>query len=196
MPFSRKQREIFPYIVVLKRKSQFTEAIVSLIAGFFFLLLLFRKAFSSPETGLLIWPIVISFVGLFFWAVFRVVRRRRPELAFLVILAIGAVALLEFPSSLFYVLLAITGYLSSKPEEIGFSEREIVFNKLFPRRIPWTDLNNALIRDGILTLDYKNNKLFQAETDEDEEDDEYDVSEEEFNAFCRQCLSAEDRVKG
>jgi uncharacterized membrane protein (UPF0136 family) len=188
MPFSRKNREVFPYIVLLKRKSQFTEAIVSLIAGFFFLLLLFRKLFSAPEISLLEWAIAVPFVGLFAWAVFRVVRRRRPELAFMVILAIGALVLLEFPSSLFYVLLAITGYLSSKPEEIGFSEREIVFSRMFPRRIPWTALNNALIKDGILTLDYKNNKIFQAETDDDNEDDDYDVSEEEFNAFCAKCL--------
>jgi hypothetical protein len=36
-------------------------------------------------------------------------------------------------------------------------------------------------------MDFKNNKLFQAYTD-DSEDDEYEVGDDEFNAYCRERL--------
>jgi hypothetical protein len=46
-----------------------------------------------------------------------------------------------------------------------------------------------MIKDGILTLDYKNNKLFQAETDDDEDNEEYEVSEDEFNRWSGEQLA-------
>jgi hypothetical protein len=39
-------------------------------------------------------------------------------------------------------------------------------------------------------MDFRNNKLLQKETD-DEDDPAYDGSEDEFNEFCRDMLSAE-----
>ncbi len=52
----------------------------------------------------------------------------------------------------------------------------------FPgRTISWNELNNILIRDGLLTIDWKNNKLFQQPVDETESP----VNEKEFNEFCR-----------
>jgi hypothetical protein len=41
----------------------------------------------------------------------------------------------------------------------------------------------VVLKGGMLTIDYKNNKLIQLETD-DEEDDEYDVEDDEFNNYC------------
>jgi hypothetical protein len=40
-----------------------------------------------------------------------------------------------------------------------------------------------MLKDGILTMDFRNNKLFQKETD-DSDDPDYDGSEEEFNQYC------------
>jgi hypothetical protein len=44
-------------------------------------------------------------------------------------------------------------------------------------------LNNVIIKDDLLTMDFKNNKVFQRYTD-DEEDDEYEVESDEFNEYC------------
>jgi len=55
----------------------------------------------------------------------------------------------------------------------------------FPvRNISWNELNNILLKDGLLTIDLKNNKLFQQPLDESETP----VNEEEFNEFCRKQL--------
>jgi hypothetical protein len=45
-----------------------------------------------------------------------------------------------------------------------------------------------VLRDGLLTLDFKSNRLLQREVADDDDDDYAD--EEEFNAYCRDRLSA------
>jgi len=46
----------------------------------------------------------------------------------------------------------------------------------------------VVIKDDLLTMDFKNNTLLQAYTD-DEEDEEYDVVDEEFNQYCKRQLT-------
>ena len=48
--------------------------------------------------------------------------------------------------------------------------------------------NNVVLKDGLLTLDFKSNRLMQREVADD--DDEDDADEEEFNAYCRSRLAA------
>lgn len=49
----------------------------------------------------------------------------------------------------------------------------------FPKRvIEWKELNNIILKDGLLTIDLKNNRVFQNET-------ESVVYEPEFNEFCQ-----------
>ncbi|MFZ9661984.1 MAG: hypothetical protein ACO29O_08910, partial [Chitinophagaceae bacterium] len=71
----------------------------------------------------------------------------------------------------------------------GFSDEKIEFNGIFKRQIYWQELSNVVLKDGMITLDFKNNNLIQKETDIDEDDEEYDVTEEEFNEYCRNMLS-------
>ena len=55
------------------------------------------------------------------------------------------------------------------------------FNTLIKKKYSWKDIDNVVLKDGLLTIDFKNNKLFQKEIDgEDKEADE-----EEFNNWVR-----------
>ncbi len=57
----------------------------------------------------------------------------------------------------------------------------------FPtKKIEWSSLNNLLLKDQILTIDFKNNKLIQTYIDAEQKD--VSVNEKEFNDFCRQQL--------
>ena len=69
----------------------------------------------------------------------------------------------------------------------GFSDQQIVRKGITTKTYAWSELNNVMIKDDLLTMDFKNNTLFQAYTD-DEDDEEYDVEDEEFNEFCRRML--------
>ena len=107
----------------------------------------------------------------------------------LLIAAVGWIGLTSIPwiGAIFF-LLAFLEYQTKRPLEIGFDQDQVVINSLIRRQFEWTAFNNIILRDGLLTLDFKNNRLIQKEVADDEEED--DADEEEFNAFCRDRLAA------
>lgn len=186
MPLINRNQEVFPYIVVLKQKNQRGYWFLSMTISFLFIIYLIWKAIHSPE-----WIVLAFFIftlnGLFVAHLHAYIKKGKKELYNLYLTALIALFLLPFPIGLLLIGIAYLGYLATQPEEIGFSEEHIVIKKLFKQTIHWDELSNAMIKDDLLTLDFKNNKLFQAETD-DEDNDEYDTSEDEFNAFCKRQL--------
>jgi hypothetical protein len=48
-----------------------------------------------------------------------------------------------------------------------------------PKKYQWSLFSNVILKDNILTLDFKNNKLIQAEIETK------DVNEEAFNTFAK-----------
>jgi hypothetical protein len=181
--------EVFPYIVVLKKKHEKTASLIGLLSAFIFILLLIVKTISDSRDWIFMLLAIVCFSGLVAYDLVQFRKKKKTEMMLTYLVAIAALFFFPLPGKIAYLVIALSGYLSTRPEEIGFSEERIVFKSVFSKKIAWSELNNALIKDGVLTLDYKNNKLFQAETDDDEDNEEYDVSEEEFNAFCRQQLA-------
>jgi hypothetical protein len=66
---------------------------------------------------------------------------------------------------------------------ISFNEESIlVKNGFFRRIVDWASLNNVVLKDGILTLDFKNDKLIQEEVEGGM------ANETAFNLFVRNKL--------
>ena len=84
--------------------------------------------------------------------------------------------------SLFFFLLSFLEYQAKYPLEIGFTDQEVTINNLFRKKHPWSHFNNILLKDGLLTLDFSDNTLFQREAIDEEEGE---ADEEEFNAYCQ-----------
>jgi hypothetical protein len=81
------------------------------------------------------------------------------------------------------VVLGWMYYISIQQLQFNFEE-EFVTKMNFPKVIyPWSDFTNVMIRDGILTLDFKNNKLLQLEVA-----DNVNIVEYEFNVFAKRQL--------
>lgn len=89
-------------------------------------------------------------------------------------------------------LLAFLESQTKRPLEIGFDKDRVVINSLFRRDFEWSAFNNVILRDSLLTLDFKTNRLLQKEVVDDEDEDNAD--EEEFNAFCRERLAAAEKL--
>ncbi len=64
---------------------------------------------------------------------------------------------------------------------------KIIYPSWPEKTIKWEELNNLVLKDGLLTIDFKNNKLLQQEIINDEND--YGINEKEFNAFCREMIN-------
>jgi hypothetical protein len=71
------------------------------------------------------------------------------------------------------------------PLEVGFSDNRIIINTLIRRKYNWGDFNNIVLKDDLLTMDFKSNHLLQRETI----DEEGDAEEDEFNNYCSQQLA-------
>jgi len=58
------------------------------------------------------------------------------------------------------------------------------FNTFPKKTYQWNEVTNVILKDGILTVDLRNNKIFQKEI----ETDVSPMVEHEFNDFCKQFL--------
>jgi len=72
---------------------------------------------------------------------------------------------------------------STRRLEVLISLKGITYPSLPTKEINWQELQNIILKDGILTIDFRNDKLIQQEIEEDEF-----LNEKEFNEFCKQQL--------
>ena len=83
-----------------------------------------------------------------------------------------------------YVAAAVIEKQVKFPEEIAFDNDEVVINSFPKKRHSWDAFENIVLKDGLLTLDYKNNTLFQKQIESAVEKEE----EAAFNVFCQERL--------
>ncbi|MEN9685000.1 MAG: hypothetical protein RLZZ28_786, partial [Bacteroidota bacterium] len=83
--------------------------------------------------------------------------------------------------ALIYFIAAILEKQVKFPQELAFDGEEIIVNSLPKKRYEWQDISNIVLKDGMLTIDFKNNKLIQKEIETPGTIQE----EKEFNEFCR-----------
>jgi hypothetical protein len=84
------------------------------------------------------------------------------------------------------LILSLLYQVSKKPLLIDFSNEKIEYLSFPKRKVLWNELTNVILKDGILTIDFKNNRILQAEISNTGPA----VIEKEFNDFCRQQLKA------
>lgn len=70
-------------------------------------------------------------------------------------------------------------------------DQKFVLYPSFPaRKIEWNELNNIILKDGLLTIDFKTDKLLQSEIIESPAG----LNEGDFNEFCRKQLKQVSKV--
>ena len=62
---------------------------------------------------------------------------------------------------------------------------KIIYPSWPKQELKWEDLNNVVLKDDLLTIDFKNNKLLQHIIFNEEDE----VDEKEFNDFCKSKLT-------
>jgi hypothetical protein len=123
--------------------------------------------------------ILISFVADPYWKNSQKINSR--------VLAVFLIVFIYFLLHLYIPALAMIGitflYLvSMRPLIVYCSEQEIIYPSFPKRIISWSELHNILLKDELLTIDFKNNRLIQQYI----EADLSRVNEKEFNDFCNQ----------
>ena len=182
-----RDHQIYQYIIVIRNRHATVINILGLLLCIISLLFFLIQQSKADHIVL---PLIIGItviLGLLLWNIYKHYYTDRPIYFSRALLLSGLVwANMPFLQWLVFVFaaLAILEYQAKHSLEIGFSSNEIVFNTLIKKRFQWTEVTNVILKDGLLTIDFKNNRIFQKEIDSGEEE----ASEEEFNNWCRKYL--------
>jgi hypothetical protein len=82
------------------------------------------------------------------------------------------------------VLLAVLDYYSRRELLVRFTKERVEYPSFPAKIIEWQQLQNVVLKDGLLTIDFTNNKMVQAEVDEET----FTEEEAAFNLFTAQCI--------
>ncbi|MDP9229814.1 MAG: hypothetical protein M3O67_03960 [Bacteroidota bacterium] len=130
------------------------------------------------------WPIIgaslILLSLLFFWVKKKTKRRQLISFSSPLFFALFTwVQLKNYWLAAAILLLIIFQELAKRKLEVIFFMDKIVYPSFPQKIIQWRQLNNVILKDGLLTIDFKNDKLIQARLENENEFDEND-----FNKFC------------
>lgn len=176
--------QVYDFVIVLKNKNKKAVRLTGILLSLLSLFLFLYRSFQDSGSMMNLVAFFILLV-LFLWSMLQL--RKNEKTVFSPLLGIAGFGLIVLQPfnwlGLVYLAMAGLERYAMLPQEIGFSSEHIRFNGWPEKKYAWSDFTNIILKDEILTMDFRNNKLFQKETD-DTPDPEYDGSENEFNRFC------------
>jgi hypothetical protein len=146
-----------------------------------FILLLFYKPYRYPSIAFLIAFLLYLLLRQFLFSKGHI-NNILDEFVFF-IPAAGWLGMHSFVIGAGCILMGLLYKLSLQEIKFVFGHENII-KMNFPRKIlEWNLLNNVILKDNILTLDFKNNKLLQAEIEKN------NINEIDFNSFAKTRMS-------
>lgn len=187
-PAHKKQQPLMPsrkeydYVVSLKKPDtrlvDFISILLCIITLFIFTYLLLRSNYWIGYIIGIVLQLILFIVKL-------IAARNNQIVYFRNIFFVAFVTWIVGPYSnaiiaILYLLAAFAEMQVKFSKEIGVDEQGLTFNTIITKSIPWQKLQNVVLKDDIITIDQKNNKLIQKETDATVADDMVT----EFNDYC------------
>ena len=183
--------KVYDFIIVLKRPNfKLIDGISQLML--FLSLIVFAASLSISYAGIqLSFLVTVSIIiGIIAWWVNCYFHQKKGNIPFFrLALLMAAIGWFFQPQgwyvSIIYLLASILEKQVKFPEEIAFDVEGIVINSFPKKQVVWTEIANIVLKEGILTIDFQNNKLIQKEI----ETPVTLKTEIEFNAFCKSRLN-------
>jgi hypothetical protein len=186
--------KVHDYIIEVKRPSYL---VIDLISRLMLMIAIALFSYSIYLLHTVNWLTItygILVIGMIAWWIRCTKKHKQHEIVYyrlgLLLATIGwVIGYKKLGGPLWIPILYFVAVLSEKqvkfPNEIAFDEEGIIINSFPKRSYEWALLSNVVLKDCILTIDFKNNKLIQKETQEDTTD----LEEKEFNEFCKKQLA-------
>ncbi|HEX4876847.1 MAG TPA: hypothetical protein VFV31_09270 [Chitinophagaceae bacterium] len=166
-------------LVLYNRLSWFI--IIILTAVFSYLNFFSDDQLSGGKKFGLIILIALAFILKFY---FQKTRYQIGNAIFFYLLLLAFISREQYVLAIITLFFELLNTIATRKTVANFSSDYINFPSFPPKRIKWDTLNNIILKDGLLTIDFKNNKIIQQMIDEQKTI----VDEQEFNDFCRQQL--------
>jgi hypothetical protein len=183
--------KIYPYVIELKKPSyrvlDFISQLMLLISLAAFFYVLFERLSKNQLV------IYLSIGGIVGWWAYCLWQNKKGQTPYYRMgMFIAALCWWNMPNGkwicVIYLLAGLIEKQAKFPQEFAFDESEMVINSFPKKRVEWTELSNVVLKDGILTIDFKNNKLIQKEI----QSGSNARDEQDFNEFCRNMLAKKD----
>lgn len=180
-------KTIYPYIITFRNEGSRYVNVIGFLLSFGSAILFLREMILRQQ---IIVPYLagIAFVIILVAWSWYISYRNNKNMYYSKALLIAGLVWTKMPYMqwlvVIFVVLALLEYQAKLPPEIGFSADHIVFNGLFKKKYKWSEIDNVVLKDGLLTIDFMNNKLFQKEIDTGENE----ADETEFNEWVRKQL--------
>lgn len=164
-----------------------------IIINFITILFTTYRQNKMPEMKWILTIFIFVLAGTFIYWVFTKKKflgdaKHFPSFLFIVI----SWSLLGFVwISIVNAVLFIFNLIAGKIPIVYFERDHITYPSFPKRKILWSEVSNIIIKDGLLTIDYKNNKLIQQLIDESNTQ----IDETEFNNFCKEQLNKAELYK-
>ena len=185
----------YNYVITIKEPdykkwNAITFLMLVLAVAFFVYVSIHQWSSDTYHNAAILYAVIAAFIIV--WSAYRFFLSRRNDGIAYYRFALLAAAIGWFigPVNNYWMagLFLIAALLEKQvkfPQEIGVDDSGITFNTLPQKGYDWKDINNLLLKEGMLTVDYKNNKLFQHEI----ESDISPALEREFNQYCEAKLA-------
>ena len=184
---------IFDYIIVCKSPDYKN---VDRISQFMFLLSVLGFSFGIYK-GLFPKPalIIAIMTSVVCWWIFCLYQKKQGGVPYYRLgLLFASWGWFLMPNALIISGIFLIGALFERqvkfPFEIAFDPAGIVINTFPKKQFPWAMIQNAIIKDDVITIDFKNNKLIQKDINEP-------VSAtitSEFNTFCAEQIALSSQI--
>lgn len=150
-------------------------------------LLIFYLSFFSTErdTGIIA-VITLILLGIIFLLkfYFKKGESQTSPAPFFILLIFSWLIMQQYWLALFTFFFDLLNIISTRKLVAVFIKDKIIYPSFPKKTIDWGELNGVILKDNILTIDFKNNKLIQQMVDENS----FSINEAEFNDFCREQL--------
>ena len=132
-------------------------------------------------------PLIISIVAAFSLFASYYFKNKNEKIIFPGTFSLFAMAWLTagyWIPAILNVAFLFLHLLSLQAHVVNVSNSNVVYPSFPKKKIDWKELTNLILKDGLLTIDFKNNRIIQQKIDEASST----INEKEFNEFCLQQL--------
>lgn len=144
--------------------------------------------YLTYENGFTKWgPLIISIAAAFSVFVSFYFKNKNEKIIFPGAFFLFSMAWLTagywLPAILNFIFLFLH-LLSLQSPVVSINDSNIIYPSFPKKKIDWKELSNLILKDGLLTIDFKNNRIIQQKIAETASM----IDEKEFNEFCHQQL--------
>ncbi len=178
------------YRIILPNEKTATYGYVTLfilLLNFFLSGFIYLNSIDARIINLSLIAAIISVLSVLIWVVSnytKQIQQFRIEISFF-ILAVLWFLMDRHLLSLSIFCFAIIGIYTRRPFILLFSNNGISYPSFPKKEFPWNEVENVILKDGMLTIDLKNNTLIQKVIDNSSA---VAINEREFNLFCKSQL--------